>query len=84
MAKESALSLFFLEDNKDKCLLWNLCQLTGKLLMRLQHCPITQQTLRYFKETSLFVARFASDLCDYLPPDSAQPMNLDNSPKVDF
>ena len=84
MADESARSIFFHKDNKDKRLIWNLQHLAHKLIVQLRHQPVTQQMLQYVEETALFIARVAQDLHDRLPPDSAQPMCLNNGCAVDF
>ena len=52
MADESARSIFFHKDNKDKRLIWNLQRLARKLIVQLQHQPVTQQMLQYVEETA--------------------------------
>ena len=84
MAKESARSIFFLKNNKDERLLWNLQRLARKLIVQLRHQPVTQQTLQYVEETALFIARVVRDLRYRLPQDSAQPTCLNHGHAVDF
>ena len=84
MAKESAWSIFFLEDDKSKRLFWNLQHLTRELLLRLRHRLLTRRILRYVEETALLVATVTRDLCDCLPPDPVQPTHLNDGHEIDF
>ena len=84
MDKESAHSIFFLRNDKDECLLWNLQHLAHKLIVRLRHQAVTQRTLWYIEETDIFIARVTEDLRNRLPPDSSQPTRLNDGHTVDF
>ena len=87
MSKESACSLFFLEDDKTERLWCTLQRLTRNLLQHIRQRPLTQRLLLDIEEAALVVARSACNLHDRIALEqrqSAQPTHLSDRQDINF